>query len=107
MTNTRHRLRQISLRTLLILTLFAGIFATGFRKGYSEVTEFERLIYLIETTVVPDTWEVLGGPAMMAPYPQNTTYCPTVVTDDGGEGGMSFNDLPVGDAEATVSRRSQ
>ena len=24
---------------------------------------------LIQTTVVPDTWEALGGPSTMAPYP--------------------------------------
>ena len=26
---------------------------------------------LIQTTVVPDTWEALGGPSTMSPYTQN------------------------------------
>ncbi|EMI21618.1 protein containing DUF1598, partial [Rhodopirellula maiorica SM1] len=31
---------------------------------------------LIETTVVPDTWESLGGPSTMAPYPQGVFVDP-------------------------------
>ena len=31
--------------------------------------EFAELMQIIEQTVVPDTWEVLGGPATMSPYP--------------------------------------
>ncbi|MCG8649252.1 MAG: DUF1598 domain-containing protein [Pirellulales bacterium] len=38
--------------------------------GGSNFADFQSLMDLIQTTVVPDTWEVLGGPSTMAPYPQ-------------------------------------
>ena len=38
--------------------------------GGGSFADFGSLMSLIETTVVPDTWEALGGPSTMAPYPQ-------------------------------------
>lgn len=38
--------------------------------GGGAFADFQSLIDLIQTTVVPDTWEALGGPSTMAPYPQ-------------------------------------
>ncbi len=38
-------------------------------RGGGAFADFQSLIDLIQTTVVPDTWEVLGGPSTMAPYP--------------------------------------
>ena len=38
--------------------------------GGGSFADFDSLMQLIETTVVPDTWESLGGPSTMAPYPQ-------------------------------------
>jgi hypothetical protein len=37
--------------------------------GGGAFADFQSLIDLIQTTVVPDTWEALGGPSTMAPYP--------------------------------------
>ena len=36
---------------------------------------------LIQTTVVPDTWEALGGPSTMAPYPQNLSLVISTTSD--------------------------
>lgn len=38
--------------------------------GGGSFADFQSLMDLIQTTVVPDTWEALGGPSTMAPYPQ-------------------------------------
>src|SRR6056297_1185328 len=38
--------------------------------GGGSFADFQSLMDLIQTTVVPDTWEVLGGPSSMSPYPQ-------------------------------------
>ncbi len=38
--------------------------------GGGSFADFQMLIDLIQTTVVPDTWESLGGPSTMASYPQ-------------------------------------
>ncbi|MCA9139656.1 MAG: DUF1598 domain-containing protein, partial [Planctomycetales bacterium] len=38
--------------------------------GGQSFADFTSLMNLIETTVVPDTWEALGGNSTMAPYPQ-------------------------------------
>ena len=37
--------------------------------GGGAVADFQPLMELIQRTVVPDTWEALGGPSTMAPYP--------------------------------------
>ncbi|MGB7343034.1 MAG: DUF1598 domain-containing protein, partial [Pirellulaceae bacterium] len=44
--------------------------------GGSSLADFGSLMQLIETTVVPDTWEALGGPSTMAPYPQGVYVDP-------------------------------
>ncbi|MFK8113004.1 MAG: DUF1598 domain-containing protein [Rubripirellula sp.] len=38
--------------------------------GGGSFADFQSLMDLIQTTVVPETWEALGGPSTMAPYPQ-------------------------------------
>lgn len=43
----------------------------GGARGGGSFADFQSLIDLIQTTVVPDTWEALGGPSTMSPYPQN------------------------------------
>lgn len=37
-------------------------------QGGSSLADFTSLMDLIQTTVVPDTWETLGGPSTMSPY---------------------------------------
>jgi hypothetical protein len=44
--------------------------ARGAGAGGGSFADFQSLMDLIQTTVVPDTWEALGGPSTMAPYPQ-------------------------------------
>lgn len=44
--------------------------SAGAAQGGGSFADFQSLIDLIQTTVVPDTWEALGGPSTMAPYPQ-------------------------------------
>ena len=44
--------------------------------GGNSFADFQSLIDLIQTTVVPDTWEALGGPSTMAPYPQGVFVDP-------------------------------
>ena len=39
-------------------------------QGGNSFADFQSLIDLIQTTVVPDTWEALGGPSTMSEYPQ-------------------------------------
>lgn len=39
--------------------------------GGGAIADFDSLMELIQTTVVPDTWEALGGPSTMSPYPAN------------------------------------
>ncbi len=38
--------------------------------GGNSLADFAPLMELIQTTVVPDTWETLGGPSTMSPYIQ-------------------------------------
>lgn len=38
--------------------------------GGGSAADFDSLMALIETTVSPETWEALGGPSSMFPYPQ-------------------------------------
>ena len=59
-------------------------------RGGAAFADFDSLMQLIQTTVVPDTWEALGGPSTMAPYaqgvyvdPQGTVLpCETVASTD-------------------------
>jgi hypothetical protein len=46
--------------------------------GGGAFADFDSLMNLIQTTVVPDTWEALGGNSTIAPYPQG------VLVDPGG-----------------------
>ena len=39
------------------------------------------LMDLIQTTIVPDTWEALGGPSSMSPYPQNLSLVISTTSD--------------------------
>ncbi len=63
----------------------------GAGAGGGSFADFQSLIDLIQTTVVPDTWEALGGPSTMAPYPQGVYVdasgtlrdCETLATTDG------------------------
>lgn len=73
MLGKNRRWRQINIRAVLFLTLIAATFAAGYRSGHAQSDEyqFQELIRLIEETVVPDTWEALGGPSTMAPFPHN------------------------------------
>ncbi|OYP39088.1 DUF1598 domain-containing protein [Rhodopirellula sp. MGV] len=48
----------------------------GHARGGSSMADFTTLMQLIETTVVPDTWEALGGNSTMAPYPQGVFVDP-------------------------------
>jgi hypothetical protein len=63
----------------------------GSAAGGGSFADFQSLIDLIQTTVVPDTWEALGGPSTMAPYPQGVYVdasgtlrdCESLATTDG------------------------
>ena len=57
-------------------------------EGGGSFADFQSLIDLIQTTVVPDTWEALGGPSTMAPYPQGVYVDPN---------GTLLDCQPVGD----------
>ena len=43
----------------------------GGAAGGGSFADFQSLMDLIQTTIMPDTWEALGGPSSMSPYPQN------------------------------------
>ncbi|WP_390620381.1 type II secretion system protein GspD [Stieleria varia] len=49
--------------------------------GGSSFADFDSLMQLIQQTVVPDTWEALGGPSTMAPYPQNLSLVISTTSD--------------------------
>ncbi len=55
--------------------------SAGGGRGGSSFADFGSLMTLIETTVVPDTWEALGGPSTMAPYPQNLSLVISTTSD--------------------------
>ncbi len=42
----------------------------GGGQGGGSIADFDSLMQLIQATISPDTWEALGGPSTMAPYPQ-------------------------------------
>ncbi|MEM1069574.1 MAG: DUF1598 domain-containing protein [Planctomycetota bacterium] len=58
--------------------------------GGGSFADFQSLMDLIQTTVVPDTWEALGGPSTMSPYPQGVYVdaegtvreCETIASSD-------------------------
>jgi general secretion pathway protein D len=39
--------------------------------GGAALADFQSLIDLIETTVAPDTWDTVGGPGSISPFPTN------------------------------------
>ena len=45
--------------------------------GGGAFADFDSLMNLIQTTVMPDTWEALGGNSTMAPYPQGVYIDPS------------------------------
>lgn len=45
--------------------------------GGGSFADFQSLMDLVQTTVVPETWEALGGPSTMAPYPQGVYVDPS------------------------------
>ena len=53
----------------------------GGNAGGGAFADFDSLMTLIETTVVPDTWEALGGNSTMAPYPQNLSLIISTTSD--------------------------
>ncbi len=55
--------------------------SSGGGAGGGSFADFQSLIDLIQTTVVPDTWEALGGPSTMAPYPQNLSLVISTTSD--------------------------
>jgi general secretion pathway protein D len=54
---------------------------TGGGAGGGSFADFQSLMDLIQTTVVPETWEALGGPSTMAPYPQNLSLVIATTSD--------------------------
>ncbi|MEM9587020.1 MAG: DUF1598 domain-containing protein [Planctomycetota bacterium] len=46
-------------------------------RGGSAFADFDSLMQLIQTTVQPDTWELLGGPSTMSPYPAGIIVDPS------------------------------
>jgi general secretion pathway protein D len=49
--------------------------------GGGSFADFQSLIDLIQTTVVPDTWEALGGPSTMREYAQNLSLVISTTSD--------------------------
>jgi hypothetical protein len=45
--------------------------------GGGSIADFQSLVDLIQTTVVPDTWDALGGPSTMREYPQGVYVDPS------------------------------
>ncbi len=53
----------------------------GGAAGGGSFADFQSLMDLIQTTIVPDTWEALGGPSSMSPYPQNLSLVISTTSD--------------------------
>lgn len=49
--------------------------------GGGSFADFQSLMDLIQTTIMPDTWEALGGPSSMSPYPQNLSLVISTTSD--------------------------
>ncbi|QDV70395.1 hypothetical protein Poly24_41170 [Rosistilla carotiformis] len=58
-----------------------GMPAAGMAGG-GAIADFDSLMELIQTTVVPDTWEALGGPSTMSPYPAGVWVDPNGLIRD-------------------------
>ena len=106
--------------TLLVATLLSGVFATGFKEGFTRgekeapFSDFESLIALIESIEVPDSWEALGGPTTMAPYPLTIRCgCYAEVIDHVAEAGvyhciptLEYASSDIATADATIDEQS-
>lgn len=53
----------------------------GGGRGGGSFADFDSLIELIQTTVSPETWDLLGGPSTMADYPQNLSLVISTTSD--------------------------
>lgn len=77
------------------ITNFPGDGGNAGGQGGGAIADFEPLMELIRTTIVPDTWEDLGGPSTMAEYRGGVLVDPQ---------GMVRDIQPaVGDALASIS----
>ncbi len=59
----------------------AGNATRGGGAGGASFANFDSLIELIQTTVVPDTWDNLGGPSTMREYAQNLSLVISTTSD--------------------------
>lgn len=81
--------------------------AGGNAAGGGSFADFQSLIDLIQTTVVPDTWEALGGPSTMAPYPQGVYVdtegtlkkCGTIASSDAAANIRSLLSVSLSDSQ--------
>ena len=57
--------RRFNIRSLFFIVFTAAVFFAGYRLGFHAGRDalFHDLIELITTTISPDTWEDIGGPA--------------------------------------------
>lgn len=69
-------------------------------RGGGGFADFDSLMQLIQSTVEPDTWEALGGPSGMSPYPQGILVDPAGTVRDVGP-------LAKSDAVADINRLLQ
>jgi hypothetical protein len=69
-----------------------------FGRGGAALADFDSLITLIESTVQPDTWDTVGGPGAVEPFPGG------VFVD--GEGVLRKAMIEAGDARLSALRRS-
>ena len=85
----------------------------GAGAGGGAFADFDSLMQLIQTTVVPETWEALGGPSTLAPYPQGVyvdpdgtvSPCKTLAESDALENLRSLlSSSPHGNADPPTSR---
>jgi len=49
--------------------------------GGGSLADFGTIMQLIQTTVAPETWDALGGPSTMFPYPQNLSLVVSTTSD--------------------------
>lgn len=67
-------------------------------RGGAALADFDSLITLIESTVAPDTWDTVGGPGAVEPFPGG------VYVD--GEGTLRKAMIEAGDTRLSALRRS-
>lgn len=65
--------------------------------GGGAVADFDSLMNLIQTTIAPDNWEILGGPSTMAPYPAGIHVDP-----DG-----FVRDVPIDQSDSLAAMRTR